>query len=292
MPSAWINHVKEFAKSKGMSYMNALKSAECKSSYKESKGGEIKTAVMPKTILPNKKPNIELVIKELSAKKGKGKGMKHSKPAEPDIDLDTEEARKIEAEQEAANKKAAAAAAKAKRKAESQARKAAQQAEEAQKEADLEARLKERRGGVVINTERRKRAAERAVKEAAEAAELAKDSGSGLPVKKGRGRPKKYTSPEEAKKAKSAKTMESNKRKKTAKPTTAVEGKGIPNPLVPPPPPHLVKPIKIPRVPKLKLPVEGEGLNVGYKTEAPNGLAHIYPISHALVLQMLSCCPK
>jgi len=75
----------------------------------------------------------------------------------------------------------------------------------------------------------------------------------------------------------------------------AVEGKGIPNPLVPPP--HLVKPIKKPRVPRLKSPVkpteaEGKGLNVGYKVEGHNGLAHIYPISHESVLQMLSCCPK
>ena len=175
MPSAWINHAKEFAKSKGMSYMNALKSAECKASYKEGKGGEIKPAVMPN-------PNIEMVLEE-------------------------------------------------------------------------------------------------------------------LPAKKGRGRPKKYSSPEEAKKAKSAKTMESNKRKKVGE---LVEGKGIPNPLVasildnktP------LKPIKIPRVPrvpKLKAPlkaIEGEGLNVGYKVEGHNGLAHIYPISHDLVLQMLSCCPK
>ena len=37
---------------------------------------------------------------------------------------------------------------------------------------------------------------------------------------------------------------------------------------------------------------EGKGLNVGYITENANGLGHIYPISHDMVLQMLSCCPK
>ena len=36
----------------------------------------------------------------------------------------------------------------------------------------------------------------------------------------------------------------------------------------------------------------GKGLNAGYTTENPNGLAHIYPISHEAILQMLSCCPK
>jgi len=36
------------------------------------------------------------------------------------------------------------------------------------------------------------------------------------------------------------------------------------------------------------VPMEGEGiLNAGYSTEAVNGLEHIYPISHNLVLQMV-----
>ena len=36
------------------------------------------------------------------------------------------------------------------------------------------------------------------------------------------------------------------------------------------------------------IPMEGEGiLNAGYSTEAVNGLEHIYPISHQLVLQMV-----
>ena len=76
---------------------------------------------------------------------------------------------------------------------------------------------------------------------------------------KKRGRPKKYTTLEEAKKAKSAKTMESNKRKKAE---------------------------------KIEVELEGKGIIAGYKTENTNGLAHIYPISHELVLQMLSCCPN
>jgi hypothetical protein len=76
---------------------------------------------------------------------------------------------------------------------------------------------------------------------------------------KKRGHPKKYTTLEEAKKAKSAKTMESNKCKKAE---------------------------------KMDIEVEGKGVIAGYKTKNPNGLAHIYPISHELVLQMLSGCPK
>ena len=33
----WIQHVKNFAKSKGMKYNEALKSSECKNSYKKQK---------------------------------------------------------------------------------------------------------------------------------------------------------------------------------------------------------------------------------------------------------------
>lgn len=71
--------------------------------------------------------------------------------------------------------------------------------------------------------------------------------------KKMRGRPKKYETDEERKKAKTTKTIESNKRKRAEK--------------------------------------TGKGINVGYTTENQNGLGHIYPISHEAVLQMLSCCP-
>ena len=33
--SPWIQHVKNFAKAKGMKYNEALKSSECKNSYKK-----------------------------------------------------------------------------------------------------------------------------------------------------------------------------------------------------------------------------------------------------------------
>lgn len=39
MPSAWIEHVKQFAKDKGMTYSAALKNPECKSSYKKGEKG-------------------------------------------------------------------------------------------------------------------------------------------------------------------------------------------------------------------------------------------------------------
>ena len=141
MPSKWIEHIKEFAKSNGMSYKDALKDPKCKSSYHE---------------------------------KGKGVAV-----------------------------------------------------EEPKKEENVEMKVEE--------------------------------------VKKGRGRPKKYATEEEAKKAKSVKTMESNKRKKAEKGGAIAKPIGMPNPLK----------------------EEGKGLNAGYKVEAPNGLGHIYPISHELVLQML-----
>jgi len=174
--TAWTDHIKAFAKSKGISYKDALKNPESSATYKASKGGEIKTAV----IVPKPQQNIEMVIEE-------------------------------------------------------------------------------------------------------------------LPAKKGRGRPKKYTTDDEAKKAKTAKTMESNKRKKAEIINNIKENP----PIVPKVPKKLTddevaklkSPIK--EVPKLKSPIKktkGEGLNVGYSTENANGLAHIYPISHEAVLQMLSCC--
>jgi hypothetical protein len=114
-----------------------------------------------------------------------------------------------------------------------------------------------------------------------------------------RGRPRKYYTQEEAKKAKSTKTMESNKRKKAEKNKNksnkdadsgsdieggAIIGKpiGMPNPLASSKTEkEIIKELK------------GKGiLSAGYTTENTSGLAHIYPISHELVLQMLSCCPK
>jgi len=35
--SPWIQHVKKFAKAKGMKYNEALKSSECKNRYKKQK---------------------------------------------------------------------------------------------------------------------------------------------------------------------------------------------------------------------------------------------------------------
>jgi len=82
---------------------------------------------------------------------------------------------------------------------------------------------------------------------------------------KRRGRPPKYFTEEDRKQAKSMKTMESNKRKKSQKSMKESDSESD---------------------------MEGKGLNVGYITENANGLGHIYPISHDMVLKMLSCCPK
>jgi hypothetical protein len=44
-----------------------------------------------------------------------------------------------------------------------------------------------------------------------------------------------------------------------------------------------------PRKPQVEPKVEGTGaLSVGYVTENANGLGHIYPISHELVLRMIN----
>jgi hypothetical protein len=42
MPSAWIEHVKKFAKDHNMKYGEALKDAKCKSSYKKQEKPEKK----------------------------------------------------------------------------------------------------------------------------------------------------------------------------------------------------------------------------------------------------------
>jgi uncharacterized protein YktA (UPF0223 family) len=82
---------------------------------------------------------------------------------------------------------------------------------------------------------------------------------------KRRGRPRKYHTVEEAKVAKTSKTIESNKRKrKISKPDTneSIENKPV---------------------------VQGTGvLSVGYVAENANGLGHIYPITHELVLRMIN----
>jgi hypothetical protein len=54
MPSKWIEHVKEYAKSKGITYRDALKNPECKSSYK-SKGSGLSSS---------KEENVSLKIEE------------------------------------------------------------------------------------------------------------------------------------------------------------------------------------------------------------------------------------
>jgi len=157
MPSKWIEHVKDFAKSKGMTYRDALKCPECKSSYKSGSGlGGSVVAPVPEAV----KDNISMSIKEIAK----------------------------------------------------------------------------------------------------------------------RGRPKKYATPEEAKKAKIEKTIESNKRKKGKK--EEMEGGVV-----------MGKPLgSDPRTytPKHLNEVVGKGILVaGYKAEGDNGLTHIYPISHAHVLEIL-----
>ena len=175
MPSKWIEHIKEFAKSNGMTYKDALKDPKCKEAYKTGKGlgGAIEEP----------KNNIEMKIEE---------------------------------------------------------------------------------------------------------------------VKKGRGRPKKYATAEEAKKAKSMKTMESNKRKKAQRKRSDSESSsgsegGMEGGVVVGKPIGMPNPLADPKFKKKYMEMkeaEGKGLNAGYKTENPNGLGHIYPISHEAILQMLSCCPK
>jgi hypothetical protein len=167
-------------------------------------------------------------------------------------------------------------------------------------------------------------------------------------AKKGRGRPKKYETDEERKKAKSAKTIESNKRKRAEK---KAKGEGMPIPIItkkiggkpnpmsdpvfakkymeekakkeaegkgimeaikknnefkekvvealPPPMKRMVRQIKETKKllddNKAKIMAEnmktgsskgGGGLVATPSTEGTNGLTHIYPLTHARVLEM------
>lgn len=63
MTNKWVEHVKEFAKSKGITYKEAIKNPECKNSYK-GKNSE----------------NISMKIEETKVKRGRPK--KYSSPEE------------------------------------------------------------------------------------------------------------------------------------------------------------------------------------------------------------------
>ena len=88
-----------------------------------------------------------------------------------------------------------------------------------------------------------------------------------LPKKKGR--PQKYATEEERKKAKTAKTIESNKRRAEEK-KKAKEPKGRT------PTGEGIRPVVM----------KGEGIIAGYSAEATNGLSHIYPLTKGQVLAM------
>jgi hypothetical protein len=86
--TAWTEHIKEFAKTHGITYGVAMKSPECKSSYK--KGGETAPAPAPtqdapkkrgrpKKVAPAEGDNIQMVIAE---KKPRGRPKKVVAPAE------------------------------------------------------------------------------------------------------------------------------------------------------------------------------------------------------------------
>ena len=56
--TAWINHVKEFAKSKGVSYRSALKDPQCSASYKNKKNSpktEVAVETTPEVSTPKKR---------------------------------------------------------------------------------------------------------------------------------------------------------------------------------------------------------------------------------------------
>lgn len=59
MPNPWIEHIKTFAEKNDMTYGQALKSPECKASYKKVKGGG-KASGYIQRILAEKKPPFEI----------------------------------------------------------------------------------------------------------------------------------------------------------------------------------------------------------------------------------------
>jgi hypothetical protein len=90
-------------------------------------------------------------------------------------------------------------------------------------------------------------------KESLPKTEVAVETTPEVSTPKKRGRPRKYPTPEVAKEAKKEMTVKSNKKKRQSKKEE-----------------------------------KGAGLIVPVKTEEMNGLGHIYPISHAVVIKMLS----
>jgi hypothetical protein len=106
--------------------------------------------------------------------------------------------------------------------------------------------------------------------------------------KKKAGRPKKYASPEEAKKAKKIKTVESNRRKRQEKKEKKTEGQGLEKKIIK----HFKKDNK-----ELKELEKAfvEHKKVEHQVDSGKGLvvtplpesSHLYPLSHDTLLKML-----
>lgn len=287
MPSKWIEHIKEFAKSNNMSYKDALKDPKCKSSYKEGKG--LGGAVV-------EKPNIEMKIEEV--KKGRGRPKKYAT---------AEEAKK----------------AKSAKTMESNKRKKAEKGEGFSSEMA--------RGNASKMTKPSPELLKAFQEGKGVVASKIKDAIHGDPVSfspaeisevvlLGIAKIALYFLHKKAKKVLKDRygvegswlpilrllaegTREAYQRAFTSNPNIVrniariavehpdglevqdIEEGGMINPLS--------DPAFAKKYAEMKAKdTQGKGLNAGYKTENPNGLGHIYPITHEAVLQMLSCCSK
>ena len=73
--SAWVKHIKEFAKSKGIAYGKALSDPECKSSYHANKGKGLEAEATP--VKEEAKPEVKPETTEEVKPKRKGRPPKY-----------------------------------------------------------------------------------------------------------------------------------------------------------------------------------------------------------------------
>lgn len=246
MPSKWIEHIKEFAKSNNMSYKDALKDPKCKSSYHSGKGIMVEEGInknprgRPKKYTTPEEAKIAKSVKTMESNTRKkidkmaGRGGRSSRVAVQDTEMGSVSSGASEPE---------TAEEEAKR-----------EAKEKKKKLQEEAYIRAKAG----EEERKKKAFEDKYGKP-DYRELDRIKGTDKIIMSG-------LASDESEDAVAKREQAERKAKEKAERESKKAGGA--------------------RVKK------GRGVNVGFTAENANGLGHIYPISHQAVLQMLSCCPK